>query len=209
MTDAAQRAAQRAAAAGGRVCLIMVETPANPTNSLVDLALMQEVSAQSARQQRGGRPPVVVDNTFLGPVFQRPLGHGADLVMYSLTKYVGGHSDLVAGGVVGSRDAVGPVKKLRGALGTQLDPEHRVDDHAFDGDAVVAHAQVGGKRRFGGEFPARTSQDRKRQLSGFSRARTTRVTRYSAAMRECRAPPSDLRSRAARPRRFVCSMPCR
>jgi methionine-gamma-lyase len=65
---------------------------------------------------------VAVDNTFLGPVFQRPLGHGADLVMYSLTKYVGGHSDLVAGGVVGSREAVGPVKKLRGALGTQLDP---------------------------------------------------------------------------------------
>jgi methionine-gamma-lyase len=44
------------------------------------------------------------------------------LVVYSLTKYVGGHSDLVAGGVVGSRAAVGPVKKLRGALGTQLDP---------------------------------------------------------------------------------------
>jgi methionine-gamma-lyase len=65
---------------------------------------------------------VVVDNTFLGPVFQRPLNFGADLVMYSLTKYVGGHSDLVAGGVVGSREAVGPVKKLRGALGTQLDP---------------------------------------------------------------------------------------
>ena len=42
--------------------------------------------------------------------------------MYSLTKYVGGHSDLVAGGVVGSREMVGPVKKLRGALGTQLDP---------------------------------------------------------------------------------------
>jgi methionine-gamma-lyase len=42
--------------------------------------------------------------------------------MYSLTKYVGGHSDLVAGGVVGPRDAVGPVKRLRGALGTQLDP---------------------------------------------------------------------------------------
>ena len=122
VADAAQRAAQRAAAAGGRVCLIMVETPANPTNSLVDLALMQEVSAQIGAKQRGGRPPVVVDNTFLGPVFQRPLGHGADLVMYSLTKYVGGHSDLVAGGVVGSRDAVGPVKKLRGALGTQLDP---------------------------------------------------------------------------------------
>ncbi len=122
VADAAQRAAQRAAAAGGRVCLIMVETPANPTNSLVDLALMHEISAQIGAKQQGGRPPVVVDNTFLGPVFQRPLAHGADLVMYSLTKYVGGHSDLVAGGVVGSREAVGPVKKLRGALGTQLDP---------------------------------------------------------------------------------------
>jgi methionine-gamma-lyase len=64
----------------------------------------------------------MVDNTFLGPVFQRPLGFGADLVMYSLTKYVGGHSDLVAGGVVGAKAVVGPIKKLRGALGTQLDP---------------------------------------------------------------------------------------
>ena len=122
VTEAAARASEKAAGTGGRVCLVMVETPANPTNSLVDLALMQEISAAIGKRQAGGRPPVVVDNTFLGPVFQRPLGFGADLVMYSLTKYVGGHSDLVAGGVVGSREAVGPVKKLRGALGTQLDP---------------------------------------------------------------------------------------
>jgi methionine-gamma-lyase len=120
--EAADRASAKAAETGGRVCLVMVETPANPTNSLVDLALMQEISALIGKRQTGGRPPVVVDNTFLGPVFQRPLGFGADLVMYSLTKYVGGHSDLVAGGVVGSREAVSPVKKLRGALGTQLDP---------------------------------------------------------------------------------------
>ena len=122
VTEAAELALAKAAGTGGRVCLVMVETPANPTNSLVDLALMQETSAMIGRRQQGGRPPVVVDNTFLGPVFQRPLGFGADLVMYSLTKYVGGHSDLVAGGVVGSRASVGPVKKLRGALGTQLDP---------------------------------------------------------------------------------------
>ena len=119
---AAELALKNAALSAGRVCLIMVETPANPTNSLVDLALMREISELIGKRQSGGRPPVAVDNTFLGPVFQRPLGHGADLVMYSLTKYVGGHSDLVAGGVVGSREAVGPVKKLRGALGTQLDP---------------------------------------------------------------------------------------
>jgi methionine-gamma-lyase len=65
---------------------------------------------------------VLVDNTFLGPVFQHPLAHGADLVMYSLTKYVGGHSDLVAGGITGARALVDPIKRLRGALGTQLDP---------------------------------------------------------------------------------------
>jgi methionine-gamma-lyase len=55
-------------------------------------------------------------------VFQRPLEHGADLVIYSLTKYVGGHSDLVAGGVVGSKDLVKPVRLLRSAMGSQLDP---------------------------------------------------------------------------------------
>jgi methionine-gamma-lyase len=120
--DAAEQAMKQAAASGGRVCLIMVETPANPTNSLVDLKLMREVSEMIGKRQKGGRPPVAVDNTFLGPVFQRPLSLGVDIVMYSLTKYVGGHSDLVAGGVVGSREAVGPIKKLRGALGTQLDP---------------------------------------------------------------------------------------
>ncbi len=120
--EAAALASTRAAESGGRVCLVMTETPANPTNSLVDLALMREVAEEIGKRQSGGRPAVLVDNTFLGPVFQRPLAHGADLVMYSLTKYVGGHSDLVAGGVVGTREVVGPIKRLRGALGTQLDP---------------------------------------------------------------------------------------
>jgi methionine-gamma-lyase len=118
---AADRALALAAEGGGRVCLLLVETPANPTNSLVDLALMRATSERIAARQSGGRPPVAVDNTFLGPIFQRPLEHGADLALYSLTKYVGGHSDLVAGGVIGSRSMVGPVLALRGALGTQLD----------------------------------------------------------------------------------------
>ncbi len=122
VSRAADEAAALASAAGGRVSLVLVETPANPTNALVDLALMREISVRLGGRQQGGRPPVAVDNTFLGPVFQRPLSLGADLCMYSLTKYVGGHSDLVAGGVVGSREMVAPVKRLRGALGTQLDP---------------------------------------------------------------------------------------
>src|SRR6187402_1960276 len=121
MTAAAQALAL-ARERGGRVALIVTETPANPTNSLVDLRLMREASEWLGREQGEPRPPVTVDNTFLGPVFQRPLEHGADLVMYSLTKYVGGHSDLVAGGVVGSKAMVAPVRALRSSLGTQLDP---------------------------------------------------------------------------------------
>ncbi len=113
---------EKAKAKGGKVGLLVTETPANPTNSLVDLQLWREASEWIATQQGGVRPPVAVDNTFLGPVFQKPLEHGADLVMYSLTKYVGGHSDLVAGGVIGSKAMVAPVRALRSSLGTQLDP---------------------------------------------------------------------------------------
>ncbi len=114
-------AAAREAMAQGRVGLIMIETPANPTNALVDIRLMAEVADLIGREQ-GHRPLLVTDNTLLGPVYQNPLQDGADLNVYSLTKYVGGHSDLVAGGVTGSRAAVQPVRQLRGAMGTQLDP---------------------------------------------------------------------------------------
>lgn len=120
--EALERALALATESGGRVAFIMTETPANPTNSLVDLALMRRASEEIARRQGGDRPPVAVDNTFLGPVFQRPLEHGADLVLYSLTKYVGGHSDLVAGGVVGSKAQVQRIRLLRSSLGTQIDP---------------------------------------------------------------------------------------
>jgi methionine-gamma-lyase len=105
----------------GRVGLIMTETPANPTNSLVDLALMAATADEIGRRQ-GHRPLVVTDNTMLGPVYQQPLKCGADINVYSLTKYVGGHSDLVAGGVSGKREHVLPIRLLRGAIGTQLDP---------------------------------------------------------------------------------------
>jgi methionine-gamma-lyase len=122
VTTAAARALALARERGGRVALIVTETPANPTNTLVDLRLMREASEWLAREQGGARPPVTVDNTFLGPVFQRPLEHGADLVMYSLTKYIGGHSDLVAGAIVGPLAMVKPVRLLRSAVGSQLDP---------------------------------------------------------------------------------------
>ncbi len=119
-SDEVMAAAERAAALG-RVAAVFIETPSNPLNSLVDIALSRRASEAIGRSQQG-RPPVIVDNTLLGPLFQSPLTHGADIAVYSLTKYVGGHSDLVAGAVLGSREALKPIRALRSAIGTQLDP---------------------------------------------------------------------------------------
>jgi methionine-gamma-lyase len=117
----AVRAAADAAAAAGRVAVIMVETPANPTNSLIDIAMIGRIADGIAARQ-GHRPVIACDNTLLGPVFQRPIAHGADISLYSLTKYVGGHSDLIAGAALGSKPLMKQVKFLRSAIGTQLDP---------------------------------------------------------------------------------------
>jgi methionine-gamma-lyase len=115
------RAAAERAMGQGRVSMVLIETPANPTNGLVDIAMVRRVVDGIGRGQ-GHLPVLACDNTMLGPVFQRPLAHGADLSLYSLTKYVGGHSDLIAGAALGSRAVMKPVRLLRGAIGTQLDP---------------------------------------------------------------------------------------
>jgi methionine-gamma-lyase len=121
VSAASVRGAAESAMSQGRVSVILVETPSNPLNTLVDLALARTV-ADEIEARQGHRPVLACDNTLLGPIHQKPLAHGADLSIYSLTKYVGGHSDLVAGAVVGSSAFVRPVKMLRGAIGTQLDP---------------------------------------------------------------------------------------
>jgi methionine-gamma-lyase len=121
-TDAAEiEAAARRAMARGRVSIVMIETPSNPTNTLVDFRLIKS-AADAIGAAQGHRPIVVCDNTLLGPVFQHPLAHGIDISVYSLTKYVGGHSDLIAGAAIGARDRLTPIRLLRGAIGTQLDP---------------------------------------------------------------------------------------
>ena len=120
-SSAAMDHAAEQALARGQVSVIMVETPSNPLNSLVDLALLSS-TADRIEAAQGRRPVIVCDNTMLGPVFQSPLKHGVDLVVYSLTKYVGGHSDLIAGAVLGARDKLRSIRLLRGSIGTQLDP---------------------------------------------------------------------------------------
>jgi len=105
----------------GRIGMIYLETPANPTNGLVDIAQCAEI-ARALTDAKGRRPLVAVDNTFLGPLWQRPLQHGADFVVYSLTKYVGGHSDLIAGACLGKEAVIAPVRGMRTILGTISDP---------------------------------------------------------------------------------------
>jgi cystathionine gamma-synthase/methionine-gamma-lyase len=100
--------------------MIWVETPANPTAAVVDIALLVEAAGEMAERQ-GFRPLVVVDNTFLGPLLQSPLALGADLCMTSLTKYCGGHSDLLAGGVSGPAKLIAPLRTLRTWLGAPMD----------------------------------------------------------------------------------------
>lgn len=109
------------ASAIGRVGMIYIETPANPTNGLVDIAACAR-AAEALTDAAGRRPLVVVDNTFLGPLWQHPLKHGADLVIYSLTKYAGGHSDLIAGACLGAEPLVATVRGMRTIMGTISDP---------------------------------------------------------------------------------------
>ena len=113
--------AVEAARGKGPIAVLYLETPANPTNGMVDL----EHARQIASRLRGAdskQPVIVVDNTLLGPIYQRPLAHGADLVVTSLTKYVGGHSDLIAGGCSGATALLEPIRGMRTILGTMCDP---------------------------------------------------------------------------------------
>ncbi|MFC1660292.1 cystathionine gamma-synthase family protein [Gemmatimonadota bacterium] len=103
-----------------RLRMIHVESPSNPTNDLVDIEACARIAQELSTEEK--KVVLAVDNTFLGPVFQHPLEHGADLVLYSLTKYVGGHSDLVAGAVLGPSTLVDQVKVTRTFLGNIAGP---------------------------------------------------------------------------------------
>ncbi|WP_326522918.1 cystathionine gamma-synthase family protein [Sphingomonas sp.] len=107
------------AKANGDVALIYLESPANPTNALVDV---EAVTASRDAIFGDARPPIAIDNTFLGPLWAKPMEQGADLVVYSLTKYAGGHSDLVAGGVLGSKEHINTIRLMRNTIGTICDP---------------------------------------------------------------------------------------
>ncbi|MEG3182260.1 cystathionine gamma-synthase family protein [Sphingomonas sp. LT1P40] len=107
-------------ASSGNVALIYLESPANPTNVLVDVEAV--AASRDAIFTGANKPPIAIDNTFLGPLWAQPLKQGADLVVYSLTKYAGGHSDLVAGGVLGTKAHINTIRLMRNTIGTICDP---------------------------------------------------------------------------------------
>ena len=113
------KAKAQAAASGGKVALIYLESPANPTNALVDVEAVRDARAAAFDDEL---PPIAIDNTFLGPLWAKPLQQGADVSVYSLTKYVGGHSDLVAGALVGSKAVLDKVRLIRNPMGGICDP---------------------------------------------------------------------------------------
>ena len=103
-----------------KLALIYLETPANPTNELIDIEMCKEVANSFSSEAK--QVYVAVDNTYMGPLWSSPIKNGADLVLYSATKYIGGHSDLIAGAVLGNNELMTRVKTLRTFLGNMASP---------------------------------------------------------------------------------------
>lgn len=102
-----------------KLAMIYIETPANPTNVLIDIEACRKVSDAFETEKK---VILAVDNTYMGPIWQHPLSHGADLSIYSATKYIGGHSDLIAGAICGNQELITRIKVQRTFLGNMLSP---------------------------------------------------------------------------------------
>jgi len=104
-----------------KIKVIYIESPANPTNKLTDIQAAREVADRYS--STGHRILLFVDNTFMGPIFSRPKKLGADVILYSATKFIGGHSDLVAGVAMASKDEIAKIKATRTILGANSDAD--------------------------------------------------------------------------------------
>ncbi len=113
------RAKIRKSGSADRLSMIYLETPGNPTCAMIDLEMCVKLAKEFSTKER--RVVTAVDNTFLGPLWQYPIKFGIDLVLYSATKYIGGHSDVVAGSCSGSSVLIKRIKTLRTFLGNMAD----------------------------------------------------------------------------------------
>lgn len=114
-----QQLIERVESSAGKLKMVYVETPANPTNALIDLEMCRRVADQFSSDEK---VILAADNTYMGPLWSHPLQHGADLVLYSATKYIGGHSDVVAGACLGSKELMARVKGFRTFIGNMAGP---------------------------------------------------------------------------------------
>ncbi len=154
--------------------LIYIETPANPTNDLIDIEMCKAIAQHFESHEK----PIylAVDNTYMGPLWSNPLQFGADLIIYSATKYIGGHSDLIAGAVLANRELMGRVKVLRTFLGNMANPHTcwlllrsletlkvRMEQQALNAKAVAdylsQHAMVSKLYYLGGLSPGSRSSE--------------------------------------------------
>ena len=94
--------------------LVICETPANPTLDLVDIEAVVAAA---------GKVPVLVDSTFATPILQKPMAHGAALVLHSGTKFLGGHGDIMAGVVVANEEWTARLRQVRILTGGNLHPQ--------------------------------------------------------------------------------------
>ena len=211
--EASMREAAETAEAKGRVSVIMIETPSNPLNTMVDIKLVRRIADEIASRQQH-RPIIVCDNTLLGPVFQRPLPFGADVSVYSLTKYVGGHSDLIAGAALGSERAHEADQAAARRHRHAARPAFVLDDRPLARNARAAHGArqraMPGRRR----IPARSSAGDKVHYLPFLPANAPQRRVYRGAVHRrrldllvrhqrrarggLRVPQSDCRSSSSR-----------
>ena len=104
---------------GTEVSLVYIESPANPTNSIVDIKKCKKIADHYSSKEK---VYLAIDNTFMGPIFSQPIDFGADVVLYSATKYIGGHSDLLAGAACGSNEVISRLKTMRVFMGNMASP---------------------------------------------------------------------------------------
>ncbi|HZZ65439.1 MAG TPA: cystathionine gamma-synthase [Candidatus Baltobacteraceae bacterium] len=161
--------------------LLWLETPTNPLLKLIDIAAVADVRSTSSSAKK---PVVVVDNTFASPFFQQPLSLGADIVVHSTTKYIGGHSDVVGGvAVTNDKDLYDSLKFHQNAIGGVPGPHDawltmrgaktlalRMREHAKNAQAVAEfleqHDEV--ERVYYPGLPSHPQHElAKRQMSGF------------------------------------------
>jgi len=121
-TESAAEILERLQTAGiaEKVKVIHAETPCNPHNLMIDLEVVSAL--KKALSTANCEVIVTVDNTYYGPVFQQPIKHGADLVLYSATKYIGGHSDVMAGACIGRKSLIDKIRSWRSQLGGTASP---------------------------------------------------------------------------------------